>query len=153
MENNNSWVFYGIIGTIFYSLSSLAFKFFLSTKINPIHFACIYWIILGFIGLIYIIVNNHEINDMIIKEKNIILTAFLIALFVFGGDVMFFKGINKCPKTALWTSLESFSIVFISICSYFIFREKLELEDIIGILFIIAGIFIISKKNVLDQKI
>ncbi len=91
--------------------------------------------------------NIHFFNELSLIDgilKNYIL---LIGLFCFGLNIIFYTiSLSKINLTIAYPILVGGSVIIISLFSFLYLKESINLYQILGIIFVIAGISLLSVK-------
>lgn len=133
-----TWIFYGILRTIFIIFIMLAHKYDNSCKGYswPILVHVISSILLLLYGLFYEKKENFINANMYI----IIIVSILIFIIVFlSHDI-----IKTAPNVAYLRIFSATEIVLLLVLSYYLFGEKIDIKMIIGFILIISGILVLA---------
>jgi len=148
----NNWLFLSVCASFFFIGSELIYKFTDCSNIQPKLYVSILWIISGIISLMYYLYNNlyqKKISYSILSKISI------IALLLFFGNLIYWTSSNKGPNPGLTRAVFSGSlIILLIILSRILFKNKLSIQQTIGILLIIIGTIIIGfhKKLTLSSN-
>jgi len=87
------------------------------------------------------------IKDMVKFDNSDVLIILFQGIFVlFFGNIIYYY-VLKDNNTSLITALESCAPFFTLILSYFLLNEKINISGVIGIVFIVVGVFFISYND------
>lgn len=133
-----TWIFYGILRTIFVVFIMLAHKYDNSCKGYswPILVHIISAILLLFYALLY----EKKENFINANIYIIIIVSILIFFIVFlSHDI-----IKTAPNVAYLRIFSATEIVLLLILSYYLFGEKINIKMIFGFILIISGVLVLT---------
>ena len=85
------WKTYVLISVLFFVIGQIFLKY--DSNINPIISLCFFTMIMGIMGLIYLLKHNKELN-----KKKIPYFSLLAGLVFFFGNMFWIKSIQKSPS-------------------------------------------------------
>lgn len=142
MININNWFYLSILAALFFSLAEITYKFSECTDINSEMYVSLMWIIGGIISLVFFIYKKFYKKSI---TYNIISKICLISLLVFLGNIVYWRSTKNNNNPGLTRGIFAGALIIILICnSVFIFNNKLNLGQIIGIISIIIGTSLIG---------
>lgn len=142
-------LFLTFIVALLWGISPIIVKHGLNNNINVNTIFFINTLIYIICGGTYALLYKNDIqDDLTISNSYILLLLTINAFFaIFVANTMYYLLIQK-NNTAIVTALAYSSPVFTVILSYFLLKEKLNVETFIGICLVYIGILIISfQKN------
>ena len=132
-----NWKIYVLVSVLFFVTGQVFLKY--DSNVNPIISLCFFTIMMGLLGLVYLIRHSNEID----KEK--IPYFSLIAGFVFFfGNMFWIRSIQKSPSLSnvriLMAGGETISLLLTGLL---FFKQKITLKQVIGTIIILFGIRLI----------
>jgi drug/metabolite transporter (DMT)-like permease len=106
--------------------------------VPPLFFICIRFL---FAGLILVVIYFKHVRDAI--NKDIIIPSFILSIFLFMGFVTANFGIKYTTATNSGFYI-SLVVLFTPILGWLFFKKSIAKEVMISVVFILAGIFLIS---------
>ena len=89
---------------------------------------------------------SFSLDNMYILIKHVLTNPFLLGgLFFYGISFLLWLFILAKVKLSVAYPITSMNFVLVLIASYYFFGEKLSLFQYVGILFIIVGVFALSR--------
>jgi len=133
-----TWILYGIIRTILIVIIMLAHKYDNSCKgyAWPILVHIVSSILLLFYALIY------EKKDNFINAN--IYIIILVSILIFAIVFLSHDIIKKAPNVAYLRIFSAIEIILLLVLSYYLFDEKINMKMIIGFIFIILGVIVLT---------
>lgn len=138
------WLF-GVIGVaLFYSLAQIYTRICLNSNIDFKVLTAYYLTLCGFFGLLmlsYLYAHNEkiEING---ELRTILITTIL---FIIGTIFLFYSISTKIELGEMNTVRTALQILFTILFGYLYFKEKLSNVQLLGVVLVILGIFLIYK--------
>ena len=123
-------------------------------KISSVEFYCIeylFYMIPIIIYFIYLYNKNHLSCFKKIDRKDILYFILIITTGTIGG-LTFAQLLKQNNASYVVPSVQPLIIIFTLISGYFIFMEKINRYQILGTLFVIAGIILINFKKFFHSK-
>lgn len=135
-EEDRNWFIYAVLSSVFASLSSILAKIGvvgvdsnLGTAIRTIVVLIMAWI------LVFVTGKRHTVKEIDRKE----LCFILLSGFATGGSwLCYFRALQTGPASII-VPIDKLSIVVTIAFSYIVFKEKLSVKALIGLVLIIAG--------------
>jgi len=137
-----NWATATFSSTIFFVLGQIALKL---ASFHPLIIG--YWFsiavgILGVIGLLMTLITSNEK----IKHKDV-WYALLGGVFFFFGNLLWIYAIQKAPNVSyvytLTTGIVTVAMLFIG---FYFFHQSMKWINFIGILFVVFGVYLITRK-------
>ncbi len=104
-------------------------------------------ILIGVAGQIFLKIGSLAMANLKPNSLNYFLNGNLwFGLFLYGVSTIFYIiALQKIPLSIAYPTI-SISYIFVVILSSIIFKEKIDITQILGILLIMSGVFLIWKK-------
>jgi drug/metabolite transporter (DMT)-like permease len=134
------WFFLAIMATFLTSILIIGIKYATTKNIDPTFILLICFSISALCALLHIIVN--KIN-MIFNWKTILI-LIACGIFSYIGNLLLTKSIKIAPNPGYSQAILSTNIIIITILSYFIFKSDFDIKSIVGIIFCVTGIVLLS---------
>lgn len=134
------WIILAIIATFFTSILIIGIKYATTKNIDPAFILLISFSITALCALLHIITDKINIKF----NWKIILILIICGIFSYIGNLLLAKSIKLAPNPGYSLAILSTNIVIITIFSYFIFKSDLDFKSIVGIIFCIIGVVILS---------
>lgn len=137
-----NWVLSILLVSLFYSMAQIYARVCLNSKINYDVLNSYYLLICGFVGLIYFcILKINNVNTNINGEY---LPLFLTSAFFIIGTILLFYSISKKVNIGILNAVRTASQIILTVLlGYIYFNENTTLIQLIGIILIIVGIFLV----------
>lgn len=141
--NNNKWFIYALLTAIFTSLATIVGK--IGIKDIDSNFAMFFRTIIIFIFIWFIVFIKKSYKDISkLTYKNIIF-IILSGITTCLSWLCYFKALQVGEASIVFT-VEKLSIVVAIICSVLFLKERLNKKNILGLIIIIVGEFILILK-------
>ena len=126
----------------FYSIAQIYARICLNSKVDYKIVNTYYLLICGFIGLIsFCVLRMNNVNTDINGEFS---SLFLTSAFFIIGTIFLFYSISKKVNIGILNTIRTaLQIILTVLLGYLYFNEKITLMQIIGIILIIVGIFLV----------
>ena len=136
-----SWIIFAIISAVTGSITQLLQKVLLKNEqSNPFAFGFIFQLLVAFLFLIYVTVTNtFEFPDL----SSVLVNIVLMTIFYSLGSLFIFKAYKLADVSEVSVILTS-SVVWSVVSAVIFLKEKLSINNILGILLIIIGIISIN---------
>ena len=137
VENkSNAWLIYALGSAIFASLTSILGKVgienidsTLGTAIRTIVVLIMAWIV------VFVTKKQNTIRDI---DKNSWIFLFLSGIATGGSWLCYYRALQMGPASVV-VPIDKLSILVTSVCSYIVFKEKLNKKSALGLLLIVIG--------------
>lgn len=146
------WILFALIAMLATTISIIVHKYISLYTTNSNHLVILTtFLFLGLYSLIYIIYNNKEYKKFFI-DKNIvqlITLSFIISLSITIYNLCINKAIKTSKNISYCNLIINCSIILTAIIGTILFKEKLNIYSLIGILLCFFGFnFILYGKNI-----
>jgi drug/metabolite transporter (DMT)-like permease len=142
---NNIWIFFSFMAMISTSIGMILLKMIDINKYDFLMFIICTYIMAGIAAAIYLVYDKN-IRAKFINNCDIFLIMFII---LFGGlrfinNFTVFHALKYAPNIGYSHIIINLNIVLTLLASYFLFKQTININSFIGILFCLIGIIIIS---------
>ena len=135
------WTIFIFISIIFFVLGQIFLKYDSNDAVISACYFTISMGITGFLVLLYILQNNKNVVN------NQILFSLLAGIVFFFGNMFWIFSIKNAPSLSIIrTFMAGGETLLLFLVGYFLFKQTLTIQDVIGIIFILFGVNIISLK-------
>jgi multidrug transporter EmrE-like cation transporter len=148
-----SWIIDILIASIFVTGSYLAVKYASIKSKNDTGLIERCFIIIsltmGLLAMLVLIFFRETRNNVINDFKKIENTKWIIlsGLLIFISYFFLFRGSVNSPNLGYARSILTIDIIMLTVCSAILFGSPISFSSIIGMLFIISGIILVSVYN------
>lgn len=147
---NYNWVFYSFIAMWCIALHSIIHKFISIYNINNTNVSLAFtFLIIGILAFVYLLLNTKSI-EILLKNKNcntIIILSLFLAFFIFFSNFTIAKAVSKTSNVGKAHLIINSSIIIVIVFSYFIFKEKLNYKNLLGILLTVLGLYTVINNS------
>lgn len=147
-----SWIVDILIASVLLTASYVTIKYAIIKNKNDDLLERVFIIVSLTIGILAIITliffpktRNNIIKDF--ENTNVIKWIILSGVCVFISYFFLFRGTIKAPNLGYARGILAIDLILLTICSVLFFNSKLSFTAIVGMLFIIFGIALISIYN------
>jgi len=132
-----TWKSYVLISILFFVTGQIFLKY--DSNVNPIISLCFFTIMMGLLGIIYLITHKKELIN-----KKIPYYSLLAGLVFFFGNMYWIKSIQKSPSLSnVRILMAGGETIFLLISGLLFFQQKITLKQLAGIIIILFGIKLI----------
>jgi drug/metabolite transporter (DMT)-like permease len=141
----NSWIFLAFLSTIITALGTIGLKFIDNSKYNNNLFLALTFIAMGIITFCYMFFNS-DAKNILIKNCDISLIFFVIlyAVILILTYLVMQYAFKISPNIGYSHIIINLNVIITVIASYYLFKQKLDLRCLIGIIISLIGISIIA---------
>ncbi|NOR88433.1 MAG: EamA family transporter [Bacteroidales bacterium] len=107
----------------------------------------LYWFGFGLIWNVLFATKTGKIKHIQTLNQNNFLILLILGLLEIAGTTFFFMAIRTVPNPAIVSFLGNINPVIVTLLGLFILKERYNKPEVIGILLILLGAFIISFKG------
>ena len=139
----NNWIFLSILALLTSSIGCIAIKYIDTYNYDQYILFSITFIIMGIIGLIYII-NNTKSTKIFYNKCSLYLILFIIffATVLIFNNIVIYHAFKKSPNIAYSHIIINFNVIISILAAYILFKQNISLKSFIGIIIAIIGISI-----------
>lgn len=135
------WTIFIFISIIFFVLGQTFLKYDSNDGIISACYFTISMGVTGFLVLLYMIQNNQNILN------NNIMFSLLAGIVFFFGNMFWIFSIKNAPSLSIIrTIMAGGETLLLLLVGYLVFKQTLTIQDLIGMVFILLGVNIISLK-------
>lgn len=140
----NEWIYLAFLTLILTSISVICIKHFsmqISKNEDKIS-VCFYYLIVSFIGLIYLLYNKNDslkfINKYKYNYKFIGFILFLSLLTLFTKKIAL-NTFTTTPNIGYSHLIINLNVILTTIAAYFLYNQKIKLKSFIGMVIALIG--------------
>jgi transporter family protein len=130
----------GLLVAVFYGVGTFFAK--IVCEKNPLF----QWIVVNIVGIILCLIILIKYKNIIITEQKILSYAIISAILVVIGSLLLYYALYK-GKASIVVPLSSVGPAITVALSIVFLKESLTISQMIGIVFIIVGIILLSISN------
>ncbi|ADC69108.1 protein of unknown function DUF6 transmembrane [Methanocaldococcus sp. FS406-22] len=130
----------GLLVAVFYGVGTFFAK--IVCEKNPLF----QWIVVNIVGIILCLIILIKYKNIIITEQKILSYAIISAILVVIGSLLLYYALYK-GKASIVVPLSSIGPAITVALSIMFLKESLTISQMIGIVFIIVGIILLSISN------
>jgi len=135
-----NWFILSLLAAFAFGGMTLLFRIATDKGISPV--LGLFYIIL--VATILLGVYNFSVEKSFVTSKNIIIILIIAGVFSFIGNTLLFKALGSAPNPGYAEAVGSLRILLITFISILIFSLKLNLLGILGSIFVVIGIILLS---------
>lgn len=136
-----NWLTYALFGMVCFATMILIFKK-LTSYLKPN-------ILLLFIfcfGMIFYLIDSLYTKSAFNLNSKIILLLIIAAFFSYLGNLLYVKSISIAPNPGYSVAIVSLQAIIITLGSYFLYGSEISGKSLIGIIFGVIAIILLSFK-------
>ncbi|XRP97057.1 EamA family transporter [Methanocaldococcus sp. 16A] len=130
----------GLLVAVFYGIGTFFAK--IVCEKNPLF----QWIVVNIVGIILCIFILIKYKNIIITEQKILTYAIISAVLVVVGSLLLYYALYK-GKASIVVPLSSIGPAITVALSILFLKETLSISQMIGVIFIIIGVILLSISN------
>ncbi len=148
------WLYYSIILIIVYIIWTIIFEYIAKKHTNCFCVTLFTYIIAGLICII--LLHNHiysgkckhfgNFGDIKDISKPVLFFIIILSVCIIISNRMWMNGISSGGNSGYIGSVSNLYIIFVTVISAYMFKNKIKKEHIAGILLMTGGAFLIAKK-------
>ena len=140
-----NWILLSFLAALATAAGTIFLKLVNNTKFDNEFVLAIVFIIMGLFSLIFLLFKKNILfKNFDNCSKFTLFILILYAIFIIIEYILIINAIKYSPNIGFTRIIINLNIIITLLISYFIFKEKLNLKCIIGIIFCLIGIFIIA---------
>tara|TARA_Y100000389_G_scaffold114318_1_gene111498 strand:- start:278 stop:718 length:441 start_codon:yes stop_codon:yes gene_type:complete len=142
--NEHFWVYLSFIVMIIVSLKVIILTYITSLDVDNVIVMAFVFIFIGLFSLLYIIINKYDTLNFIKKCNTSIISIIILTAFTIGLQYTIMPtAYGMSPNPALCGTILNLNVILVLIISYFLFKTKLNMKNILGIIVSIIGLILI----------
>ena len=139
------WIILAILAALATASGTIFLKLVNNTNFDNEFVLAVVFIIMGLFSLIFLVYKkNILLKNFNNCSKFTLFILIVYAIFIILEYILLINAIKYSPNIGFTRIIINFNIIITLLVSYFIFKEKINLKCLIGILFCLIGIFIIA---------
>lgn len=142
--NEHFWVYLSFIVMIIVSLKVIILTYITSLDLDNVIVMAFVFIFIGLFSLLYIIINKYDTLNFIKKCNTSIISIIILTAFTIGLQYTIMPtAYGMSPNPALCGTILNLNVILVLIISYFLFKTKINMKNILGIIVSIIGLILI----------
>ena len=139
----NLWIYLAGLCCLITALGVVLMKYISLSKCNLKNIVILTFILCGFLSLIYIIFDKNFLKDIknTITKKDIFL-IILFSIIILLNRLLQIYAFKISPQIGYSHLIINMNIIFTLIASYFLFKQKINIKSLIGIIITLIGLTI-----------
>lgn len=139
----NLWIYLAGLCCLITALAVILMKYISLSKCNLKNIVILTFILCGFLSLIYIIFDKNFLKDIknTITKKDIFL-IILFSIIILLNRLLQIYAFKISPQIGYSHLIINMNIIFTLIASYFLFKQKINIKSLIGIIITLIGLTI-----------
>ena len=140
-----SWIILAILAALATANGTILLKLVNNSNFDNEFVLAVVFIIIGLFSLIFLVYKKNILfKNFNNCSKFTLFILIVYAIFIILEYILLINAIKYSPNIGFTRIIINFNIIITLLVSYFIFKEKINLKCLIGILFCLIGIFIIA---------
>ena len=131
-----TWLLYALLAAVFISIRDIVSLDFIK-RFDYVQYMVIANIIIFIVTMIYVFTTGFKIQKPKLNDFVIILVRLLIVYFII--DPSIYNAIKNCDNPGYAKSIISLNTLFVFFLAAFIYKSKITMEKIAGILLMLGG--------------
>jgi drug/metabolite transporter (DMT)-like permease len=141
---NNLWVYYALAACVMTALTVVLLNIISKSNYDNNLCLCYGFILLGLLSIIYILFNKNSNNILLNSITNdIVFVIILLSFLLFFKAIIIQKALKNTPNMAYAHIIINMNIILTLLASYFVFKEKFNIQTFIGMLMAIFSVSIV----------
>jgi len=142
---NNNWILLAFLSSLITAFGIIGLKFIDTSKYDNNLFLALTFIVMGLISFFYLIFDNTIKNNFINNcDKHLIFFVILFAILLILNNLVMQYAFKISPNIGYSHIIINLNVIITLIVAYYLFKQKLDLMCLIGIIISLIGISIIA---------
>ncbi len=142
------WICFAILSMIISALSTISFKIIDNSKYDNDIFIIFTFIIMGFFSIVYLFLFKSDKNKIIKScDKQLIFFVILFGLLLIINNFCLQYAMKISPNIGYSHLIINLNVIITLFASYFLFKQKINLQSFFGIIITLFGIAIVVNNS------
>ena len=142
------WICFAILSMIISALSTISLKMIDKSKYDNDIFIIFTFIMMGFFSIVYLFLFKKDKNKIIKScDKQLILFVILFGLLLIINNLCMQYAMKISPNIGYSHLIINLNVIITLFASYFLFKQKINLQSFFGIIITLFGIAIVVSNS------
>ena len=142
------WIFFAILSMIISALSTISFKMIDNSKYDNDIFIMLTFIIMGCFSIVYLFLFKNDKNKIIKScDKQLLFFVILFGLLLIINNLCIQYAMKITPNIGYSHLIINLNVIITLFASYFLFKQKINMQSFIGIIIAFLGIAIVVNSS------
>jgi drug/metabolite transporter (DMT)-like permease len=142
------WICFAILSMIISALSIISLKMIDKSKYDNDIFIILTFIMMGFFSIVYLFLFKSDKNKIIKScDKQLIFFVILFGLLLIINNFCLQYSIKISPNIGYSHLIINLNVIITLFASYFLFKQKINLQSFFGIIITLFGIAIVVNNS------
>lgn len=142
------WICFAILSMIISALSTISLKMIDNSKYDNDTFIILTFIMMGFFSIVYLFLFKNDKNKIIKScDKQLIFFVILFGLLLIINNLCMQYAMKISPNIGYSHLIINLNVIITLFASYFLFKQKINLQSFFGILITLFGIAIVVNNS------
>ena len=142
------WICFAILSMIISALSTISLKMIDNSKYYNDTFIILTFIMMGFFSIVYLFLFKNDKNKIIKScDKQLIFFVILFGLLLIINNLCMQYAMKISPNIGYSHLIINLNVIITLFASYFLFKQKINLQSFFGILITLFGIAIVVNNS------
>ena len=142
------WVHIALLSMLISAFTVISLKFIDTSKYDNSSFIILSFIMAGVLCILYLFLNKNKRN-LIIKscDKKFLIFIFLFGLLLLCNNLCMQYAMEITPNIGFSHLIVNLNVIITLFASYFLFKQKINLQSFFGIIITLFGIAIVVNNS------
>jgi len=142
------WICFAILSMIISALSTISLKMIDKSKYDNDIFIILTFIMMGFFSIVYLFLFQNDKNKIIKScDKQLLFFVILFGLLLIINNLCMQYAMKISPNIGYSHLIINLNVIITLFASYFLFKQKINLQSFIGIIIALLGIAIVVNSS------
>ncbi len=142
------WICFAILSMIISALSIISLKMIDKSKYDNDIFIILTFIMMGFFSIVYLFLFKSDKNKIIKScDKQLIFFVILFGLLLIINNLCMQYAMKISPNIGYSHLIINLNVIITLFASYFLFKQKINLQSFFGIIITLFGIAIVVNNS------
>lgn len=142
------WIFFAILSMIISALSIISLKMIDKSKYENDIFIMLTYIIMAFFSIVYLFLFKNDKNKIIKScDKQLLFFVILFGLLLIINNLCMQYAMKITPNIGYSHLIINLNVIITLFASYFLFKQKINMQSFIGIIIALLGIAIVVNSS------
>jgi drug/metabolite transporter (DMT)-like permease len=142
------WICFAILSMIISALSTISLKMIDKSKYDNDIFIILTFIMMGFFSIVYLFLFKNDKNKIIKScDKQLIFFVILFGLLLIINNLCMQYAMKISPNIGYSHLIINLNVIITLFASYFLFKQKINLQSFFGIIITLFGIAIVVNNS------